>query len=307
MIEIEDYNRGGIRKGVARAGLAPDPVVRDWLRRPGPNFATLFRFFGEARQPNKGSMSAFHTEPIAASAADADSKAAFSARAATRRIGVAPPLDREQAFAKASRRSARVRRLRRAILIGGLGAVAAMFLTAVFNPFATRLGSLGLSTLSVEGTKIVMERPKLAGFRNDGQAYILTAKRALQDVKKPTVVELENVEGEIGAAGGESTHVSSDSGVYDTVGETMELSNNVRITNGRANVLLRSAKFDFKSGAYRSDEPVEVRVSDGTTIASDRAFAINHGQELTFDGHVKTRIVPQTGQPPAADAKGTNP
>ena len=97
-----------------------------------------------------------------------------------------------------------------------------------------------------------MERPKLAGFRNDGQAYLLTAKRALQDVKKPTVVELESVDGEIGSAGGQATHVSSDSGVYDTVGETMEFSYNVRITNGRANVLMRSAKFDFKSGAYRA-------------------------------------------------------
>jgi lipopolysaccharide export system protein LptC len=252
-------------------------------------------------------MSAFDTEPIAANVADADSAAAFSARAATRRIGVAPPRDREQAFATARRRSARVRRLRRAILIGGLGTVAAMFLTAVFNPFATRLGSLGFSPLSVEGTKIVMDHPKLAGFRNDGQAYLMTAKRALQDIKQPTVMELEKVEGEIGAANGESTHVTADSGVYDSLGEHMELSNNVRITNGRTNVLLRSAKFDFKSGAFRSDEPVEVRVSDGTTIVSDRAFAIDHGQELTFDGHVKTRIVPQTDQQPAADAKRTNP
>ena len=257
--------------------------------------------------PNKESMPAFHTESIAANIADPDSTAALSARAGTRRTGVAPPLDREQAFAKARQRSARVRRLRSAILIGGLRTIAAMFLTAVFNPFATKLGSLNFSQLSVDGTKIVMDRPKLAGFRNDGQAYLLTAKRALQDVKRPTVVELETVEGEIGAANGEPTHVTSDSGVYDSVGETMELSNNVRITNGHANVLLRSAKFDFKSGGYRSDEPVEVRVSDGTTIVSDRAFAVNHGQELTFDGHVKTMIVPQTGQQPAADAKGTNP
>ena len=211
-------------------------------------------------------MLALYTKPIATSTANSDSRSPSSARASARRINVAPPVNREQAFARASRRSARVRRLRQAILIGGLGTVAAIFLTAFFNPFATGLGSLGLSTLSVEGTKIVMDRPKLAGFRNDGQAYLLTAKRALQDVKKPTVVELESVDGDIGAAGGESTHVSSDSGVYDTVGETMEFSNNVRITNGRANVLMRSAKFDFKSGAYRSDEPVEVRVSDGTTI-----------------------------------------
>jgi lipopolysaccharide export system protein LptC len=256
---------------------------------------------------NKEHMSAFDTEPIAANVADTDSAAALSARAPTRRIGVAPPRNREQAFTTARRRSARVKRLRRAILIGGLGTVAAMVLTAFFNPFATRLGSLGFSPLSVEGTKIVMDHPKLAGFRNDGQAYLMTAKRALQDIKQPTVMELEKVEGEIGAANGESTHVTADSGVYDSLGEHMELSNNVRITNGRANVLLRSAKFDFKSGAFRSDEPVEVRVNDGTTIVSDRAFAIDHGQELTFDGHVKTRIVPQTGQQPAADATRTNP
>jgi lipopolysaccharide export system protein LptC len=273
----------------------------------GPNFATLFRFLGEARQPDKELMSAFRIQPIAANIADAVSTAAFPARAVTRRIGVAPPADRAQAFAKARRRSARVKRLRQAILIGGLGAIAAMVVTAFFNPFATKLGSLGLSSLSVEGTKIVMDRPKLAGFRSDGQPYLLTATRALQDIKHPTLVELEKVEGEIGAAGGEPTHVTADSGVYDSLGEKMELSNNVRITSGRANVLMRTAKFDFKSGAYRSDEPVEVRVSDGTTIVSDRAEAADHGQEVTFDGHVKTRIIPQTEQHSAADAKGTNP
>ena len=153
-------------------------------------------------------MSAFHTEPIATNVADADSRAALSARAATRRIDVAPPVDREQAFARARRRSARVRRLRRAILIGGLGTVAAMFLTAFFNPFATRLGSLGLSNaLRRRNQNRHGAGRSLPDFATTGRPIFMTAKRALQDVKKPTVVELENVEGEIGAAGGESTHV----------------------------------------------------------------------------------------------------
>jgi lipopolysaccharide export system protein LptC len=252
-------------------------------------------------------MSAFRTESSASHSADADLASAFPARAVTRRVGVAPPRDREQAFAKAKRRSARVKRLRSTILVGGLGTIAAMFAIAFFNPFASKLGSLGLSSLSVEGTKVVMDGPRLAGFRSDGQAYVLTAKRALQDIKRPTIVELEKVEGEIGATGGQATHVTAESGVYDSLGENMELSNNVRITNGRARVLMRSAKFDFKSGAYRSDEPVELSIDDGTTIVSDRADAANHGQELTFDGHVKTTIVPQTDGQPAADTKGTSP
>ena len=59
-----------------------------------------------------------------------------------------------------------------------------------------------------------------------------------------------------------------------------------------------SAKFDFKSGVYGSDDPVEVQAGDGTTVFADRAAAVNHGQELTFEGHVRTNIVP-AGQPTA--------
>ena len=252
-------------------------------------------------------MPAFHNDAIPTGVTGGEGMARFAAPSATRRIGVAPPPDREHAFAKAKRRSGRVRFLRLAILIVGLGTVAAMLVVAFFNPFATKLGSLNFGALSVEGTKIVMDRPKLAGFRSDGQPYVLTAERALQDIKQPTVVQLRKVDGEIGMAGGEATHLIADTGVYDSVGEHMELSDNIRIKNGRFTVLLRSARFDFKSGIYGSDDRVEVRGGDGTTIFADRASARNHGQELTFEGHVRTNVVPQTNQEPASDVKGINP
>ena len=252
-------------------------------------------------------MPALHNDAIPTGVTGEGRLTSFAPASMTRRIGVAPPPDREQAFAKAKRRSGRVRLLRRAILIGGLGTVASMLVVAFFNPFATKLGSLSFAALSVEGTKIVMDRPKLAGFRSDGQAYLLTAERALQDVKQPTVAQLQTVDGEMGMAGGEATHLSADAGVYDNLAEHMELSGNVRIKNGRFTVLLRSAKFDFKSGVYGSDERVEVQGSDGTTIFADRGSAINHGQELTFDGHVRTNIVPQANQEPASEVKRTNP
>jgi hypothetical protein len=101
--------------------------------------------------------------------------------------------------------------------------------------------------------------------------------------------------------------LSADAGIYDSVGEHMELSKNVLIKNGRVTVLLRSARFDFKSGVYGSDDPVEVQAGDGTTVLADRAAALNHGQEITFEGHVRTNIVPQTGEQPAADVKRTSP
>ena len=252
-------------------------------------------------------MAAFHNDAVPTGVTGGERIATFAPPSAARRIGVVPPPDREQGFAKAKRRSARVKLLRHAILIGGLGAVATMLVVAFFNPFATKLGALSFAALSVEGTKIVMDRPKLAGFRSDGQAYLLTAERALQDMKQPTVVQLRTVDGEIGMAGGEATHLSADSGVYDNLAEHMELSGNVRIKNGRFTVLLRSARFDFKSGVYGSDDPVEVQGGDGTTILADRASALNHGQELTFEGHVRTNIIPQTNQEPASEVKRSNP
>jgi len=229
------------------------------------------------------------------------------ARAERRTAASSASFDREHAFVKAGRRSARIRLLRKAILASGLGAVAAMVLVAVYNPFSTKLGSLSFSGVAIEGTKITMARPKLAGFRNDGQAYTLTAEKALQDVMHPTVVELQKVTGEIGATGGEPTRLSADAGIYDTVAERMKLSSNVRIGSSRVDVRLQSADIDFKTGVYLSNDPVEVHVGAGTTITGDRATARDNGQELIFEGRVRTTIIPSTGSTADADTKGTSP
>jgi lipopolysaccharide export system protein LptC len=228
-----------------------------------------------------------------------------AARADHRRTVFAPPSDRERAFAKARRHSSRIRILRKAILACAVGSVAAMVLIGIYNPFSTKLGSLSFSQISIDGTKIAMARPKLAGFRSDGQPYEMTAERALQDMRQPTVVELEKVSGEIGSTEGETTRLTADTGLYDSVAQRMKLSRNVRIASARFEVRLRSADIDFKTGVYQSDEPVEVHVSDGTTITGDRATARNNGQEFVFEGRVRTTI-----KPPAdatdADSKRTS-
>jgi len=232
--------------------------------------------------------------------ADADSSGPLSSEPRGRGLRIPQPLDREADFTRARRRSAVVRVLRKAILISVTGAVAAMVAIAVFNPFASKFGTIGFSGLSVDGSKIAMERPKLAGFRSDGQPYSLTADRALQDVKDPTKVELQHLMGEIGMAGGETTHVRADSGVYDSGKERMRLSGNIRIGNSKFEAWLRTADIDFKSGVYASDEPVEVHVGREATINGDRAVARNNGQEFIFEGHVRTRITPAA----AAEANG---
>lgn len=213
---------------------------------------------------------------------------------------------RERAFAAAGRRSGRVRFLRRAILVGVVAAIGSVAAIWIFNPFRGGNSDLSFASLGIEGTKVAVARPKLSGFRNDGQAYFLTAERALQDVKQPTRLELQKLTGEIGTAAGETTHISADGGVYDSAAEHMRLADNIRISNGRFEIRLQSADIDFKTGRYRSDQPVEVRVGPGTTIHADRAEAQNNGQELVFDGRVRTTMIPQAGES-ETDAKGNRP
>ena len=237
-------------------------------------------------------------------AADAENseRRGASARKPQRRRAVLPsPFDRERAFRSAQRRSSRVRFLRRTILGCALSSVAAMILIAIYNPFSTKFGALSFRNVGLDGTKIAMARPKLAGFRSDGQAYTLTAETALQDVRRPTVVELQKLSGKIGATDGETTYLSADAGTYDSVAERMKLKSNVRIGNARFDVRLRSADIDFKTGVYQSDEPVEVHIGDRATITGDRATARHNGQEFIFEGHVGTIINPSTA---AAQADG---
>jgi lipopolysaccharide export system protein LptC len=240
-------------------------------------------------------------------AGEAERIAAPSARIGARHIATVPPPDRERAFARAGRRSARVRLLRKAILVSGSVTVVAMAVIAVFDPFAARFGGLSLTGLSVNGTKVTMASPKLTGFRSDGQPYSVTAEKALQDVKNPTTVELQKLTGDVGMAGGETMRISADSGIYDTLAQRMRVSGNVRMSNARFDVRLRTADVDFKTGFYQSDDPVEIHIGEQTTVISDRATARNNGQQLTFEGHVRTRMNSPPDTTADADAKAPRP
>jgi len=52
----------------------------------------------------------------------------------------------------------------------------------------------GLSgNLGIQGSKITMQLPKIAGFTRDSRAYELTAENAVQDIAAPDMIELQNL------------------------------------------------------------------------------------------------------------------
>jgi lipopolysaccharide export system protein LptC len=227
-------------------------------------------------------------------------------------IQPSPPLayarDREAAFARAARHSALVRFLRIAILVGAVGTVAILTVIAVFDPFGRAIRDLSVGGVALDGTRVMMDRPRLAGFRKDGRPYQVTADKAIQDVLHPTVVELRGVNAEVGIAASGVSKVTADKGVYDSATEHMDLSGDVHVKSDQYDVRLLSASIDFKAGVYKSSEPVTVVTSNGATINADRVAAVDNGRELIFEGRV--RSVLQVGDAPArtsAELKGTDP
>lgn len=143
-------------------------------------------------------------------------------------------VSRARAFSKAQRNSARVRLLKIVIPLGT--AIAALMLLALvfLDPFGRLPAGVKIGAVSLSGTKVTMENPHLTGYRKDSRGYEVTADNAYQDVRKPTVIELERMKARFAMdAAGKMAHLVSDAGVFDTQKEHLELRQNIRVSTLR--------------------------------------------------------------------------
>ncbi|MBB3809306.1 LPS export ABC transporter periplasmic protein LptC [Pseudochelatococcus contaminans] len=191
------------------------------------------------------------------------------------------------AYRAALRHSARVRTMKRLIPIAALGAIVIVTAIGVLKPLSS-IGGLSLGPVSLSGSKITMEAPKLSGFRDGTQPYELTASSASQDVKNPAIVELDGISGHLELSDGGQARISAATGVYDSQVEHLTLNGDVRVrTDSGYDVKLSSAAVDFKGGRVTSEEPVEVTISEGT-ISADRLDISDNGKHIVFEGRVRT-------------------
>jgi lipopolysaccharide export system protein LptC len=215
---------------------------------------------------------------------------------------------RRRAFAAAKRHSRLVRFMRVATPAAALLAVATLTAFAVFDPFRREVGGFSVGELSVDGSKIVMSHPRLTGTRKDGRAYVVNAAKAIQDVAHPATVELREIDGDVAMADDSRMRISAAVGLYDNVRQFLKLTQNVHLRSPSYDVTLATADIDFKTGVYRSDQPVSVVTGNGATIQADSAEAHDNGAELTFIGHVRSTFVGETIAAPASgDLKGNAP
>lgn len=193
------------------------------------------------------------------------------------------------AFSAAARHSRRVRLLRKAIPFGAMLVV--VFLVA--RSFSGFLGGLdaGVAGFSIDGRKVVMEKPRLSGFKRDGRSYELTAATATQDLKAPNTVELDKLNARMQTGNDGWADLIGARGVYDSKIERLEVNGglNVRTETG-LDAKLQDAQIEFRAGTIITDKPVEVKMTQGE-VAAETMKVLDNGKRLIFEGRVRSVFV----------------
>ena len=192
----------------------------------------------------------------------------------------------DRAYNDALRHTRRVRFLKWMIPFGSIVGVIGVLVATFYKPFA-QIEGVSVQNVTLAGTKITMEKPRLTGFRGkDSRPYEITAVSAAQDVRTPSIVELTTLKGIVSENNGQ-TRLEADFGVYDTQKEQISLKNNVRVrTDSGYDVKLSSAFIDFKGGSVVSKEAVRVDFSGGS-IDADSLDIADSGKRMVFEGRVK--------------------
>jgi lipopolysaccharide export system protein LptC len=201
-------------------------------------------------------------------------------------------LDSARVF-RAARRHSRFVRVLRVVLpvvvvAGGLGGVA---VTAWFDPLRALVKlPVNLGGVVVSGTKITMQQPRMAGFTRDSRPYVMTARTATQDVTSPDILELDDIHATMEARDRGAFDVSARSGVYETRTEKLTLRENIVVTSANYEALLTEAVVFVQAGRMISEQPVEVKMLQGT-INSKRMEVLNSGEVVRFEGDVIMNVV----------------
>lgn len=208
---------------------------------------------------------------------------------------------RAKAFRAAARHSRRVRLLRIALPVGILLILGVIFGLTFFNPFRI-LAKLPIDPgkVTISGTTVTMASPRVAGFTRDQRAYDLTARAASQDVTKPNILTLQDLRAKVELQDKAQVEMTASSGVYNRATEKLLLQDKILLSSSTGyEAKLTQAEIDTKSGSIVSQNPIEVKLLNGT-LNANRLNVDDKGDIVRFDGGVSMVLTLDAPKPGVA-------
>ncbi len=145
-------------------------------------------------------------------------------------VGPADTARREAAFRVAYRHSRRVRRLRVLVPVAAALIFSGVVAISWWDPLKALNLPVSVGAISLSGSKVTMEAPRLTGYTNDNRFYRVIAEKAEHDVTQTHLVALTAIDSEMQLEGGGTARVVSSSGLLDTKTGLIELTENVNVT-----------------------------------------------------------------------------
>jgi lipopolysaccharide export system protein LptC len=202
-------------------------------------------------------------------------------------------------FAVAARHSRLVRILRIAVpAVVGL-AMAGVVAISIFNPFRALMKQLPLDmdNLVVSGSKITMEAPHMSGFTPDQRPYEVWAKTATQDLTDPDHVELKTLRAKVLQEDRSTVTLEARTGLFDTKAQLLDLRKDIFLQSSTGyEARLSQAMLDIGKGNVTSEEPVDVKLLNGT-LTADRLRITEKGALVRFEGHVVMNLIMDSPDP----------
>ncbi|MEA2818333.1 MAG: lipopolysaccharide export system protein LptC [Bradyrhizobium sp.] len=202
-------------------------------------------------------------------------------------------------FAIAARHSRLVRVLRIAVpAVVGL-AMAGVVAISIFNPFRALMKQLpvDMDNLVVSGSKITMEAPHMSGFTPDQRPYEVWAKTATQDLTDPDHVELKTLHAKVLQEDRSTVTLEARTGLFDTKAQLLDLRKDILLQSSTGyEARLSQAMLDIGKGTVTSEEPVDVKLLNGT-LTADRLRITEKGALVRFEGHVVMNLIMDSPDP----------
>lgn len=205
--------------------------------------------------------------------------------------------------------SRRVARLKLILPAVGLGLLLTVTAWPRLAPVFERLRFAWPAIDLREARELRMLNPRYVGSDRNNHPFILTAAVGRQVPARQDLMALEKPRADMQTRGGAAMVLNSDSGVYQSQAQLLDLFGDVTLVhqNG-ATFLTSSAHLDMAAGAATGHEAVEGHGPSGE-VWGDGFDIINKGETIVFTGHSKlianasrSVLTPTTSPPKLPDA-----
>ncbi|QRM54012.1 LPS export ABC transporter periplasmic protein LptC [Sinorhizobium sp. BG8] len=205
-------------------------------------------------------------------------------------FGLSPGNLSAAAYRAATRHSSRVKFLKVALPLAAVFVAIIFLIVSIVRTYLPE--NLDIDSATIENGKVVMRNPAISGRNRQGISYSMKADRALQDMKTPDVITLENIRAKVPVNEEIIAQVDASVGVYDRAHDLLDMTAPFTIKlNTGLQADFRSAHLDIKGGQMSTEEPVSIRSKEASIVAQSLRMT-DKGRVVVFEGKVEVNVDP---------------